>query len=116
MGRCAGAGREHSQAASPSWLMEIFYTIEVTLSLQMGVDQGAGTFPSHFHEFKSSLVWECKLFQEFRKIHFLQFHNHCSGTGHQVVRKTVLYIAWFAYSLLSSSSLVVVLVFTLLPY
>jgi len=33
MSRCAGAGREHSQAASPSWPVEICHTINVMLSL-----------------------------------------------------------------------------------
>jgi len=33
MSRSAGAGREHGQAASPSWPMEIFHTIGVMLSL-----------------------------------------------------------------------------------
>ena len=31
--RCAGAGTEHSQAASPSWAVEIFHTINVELCL-----------------------------------------------------------------------------------
>jgi len=29
----AGAGREHSQAASPSWTVEIFRTVGILLSL-----------------------------------------------------------------------------------
>jgi len=33
MSRCAGAGKEHSQTASPGWAMEIFHTIDVMLSL-----------------------------------------------------------------------------------
>jgi len=33
MSRCAGAGREHSQADNPSWPVEIFHTIDVMLSL-----------------------------------------------------------------------------------
>ena len=33
MRKCAGAGRERSQAASPRWPMEIFHTIAVMLSL-----------------------------------------------------------------------------------
>ena len=40
MSRCAGAGREHSQAASPSWPMEILLTIDVILSLWMGIGWG----------------------------------------------------------------------------
>jgi len=33
MGRCAGAGREHSRTASPSWPVEIFHTTDIVLSL-----------------------------------------------------------------------------------
>jgi len=33
MSRCAGAGREYSQAPSPSCPMEIFHTIDIKLSL-----------------------------------------------------------------------------------
>jgi len=31
--RCAGAGREQSQATSPSWPVEIYHTINVVLIL-----------------------------------------------------------------------------------
>jgi len=31
--RCAGAGREHSQAASPGWPTQIFHTMDIMLSL-----------------------------------------------------------------------------------
>jgi len=44
MSRCAGAGREHSQAASPSWPMEIFHTIDIVLSVCMGLAGGAGSY------------------------------------------------------------------------
>jgi len=43
MSRCAVAGREHSQAANPSWPMEIFHTIDTMLNLRMGVGREAGT-------------------------------------------------------------------------
>jgi len=33
MSRCTRAERDYSQAASPSWSMEIFHTIDITLSL-----------------------------------------------------------------------------------
>jgi len=33
MSRCAGDGREHSQAASSGWPMEIFHMIDVMLNL-----------------------------------------------------------------------------------
>jgi len=35
--RCAGAGREHSQADSPGWPVEIFQTINTMLSLGTGL-------------------------------------------------------------------------------
>jgi len=44
MSRCAGAGREHSQAASPSWPMEMFHTINFMLSLEKGVSCGRGSY------------------------------------------------------------------------
>jgi len=37
MSRWAGAGREQSQAAGPSWPVERFYTLDGMLSIQMGV-------------------------------------------------------------------------------
>jgi len=39
--RCPGAGREYSQAGSPSWPAEIFRTIDGMLSLGMEVGRGA---------------------------------------------------------------------------
>jgi len=44
MSRCAGAGKEHSQTASPSWPVEIFHTIDIVLSLGMGAGWGAGGY------------------------------------------------------------------------
>ena len=38
--QCAGAGREHSQAASPSCPVEIFHTMDIRLSLLMGIGRG----------------------------------------------------------------------------
>jgi len=40
MSRCAGAGRKHSQTDSLSCSMEIFYTIDITLSLLMAIGGG----------------------------------------------------------------------------
>jgi len=65
MNRCAGAGREHSQTASPRWPMEIFHTIDVNLSLLMGICLGAGICPSLFCEFEFCLVLEFQFFGEF---------------------------------------------------
>ena len=53
--------------------LEIFQTIDIMLSLQMGVGQGAG-ISSLFHEFESSLVQEFKLFCEFG-LFFREFHE-----------------------------------------
>jgi len=39
------AGREHRKAANPSWPTEIFHTIDVMLTIKMGVGWVAGTFP-----------------------------------------------------------------------
>jgi len=64
MSRRAGAGREHSQAASPRWPMEIFYTTAIRLSLLMGVGWGAGICSALCHKFESSLVQEFKLLWE----------------------------------------------------
>jgi len=64
MSRCAGAGREHSQADNPSRAMEIFHTVDGMLNLKMRVSQGAGTLSSIlFWEF--NIFCEFKLFQEF---------------------------------------------------
>jgi len=89
MSRGAGAGREHSQAASPSWPVEIFLAMDFMLSLGMGVGQRAGIFlcSSHFREFEPSLVWEFELFwefglfREFTKSVISKFRDHCLGTG-----------------------------------
>ena len=40
MSRCAGAGREHSQAASPGWPMEIFRSMDIILGLWIRVGLG----------------------------------------------------------------------------
>ena len=40
MSSCAAARREHSQAASSSWTMEIFHSTDIMLSLWMGAGQG----------------------------------------------------------------------------
>jgi len=65
MSRCVGAEREHSQTDSPSWPMEIVCTIDIMLSLCMGVGQAAGIFLSCFYEFESTLIQEFKLLCEF---------------------------------------------------
>jgi len=44
-GRCTRAGREHSQAANPSWPTEIFHTIDILLGIKMGVGWGMGALP-----------------------------------------------------------------------
>jgi len=57
--------QQHSQAASPSWPIEICHTIDAMLSLLMGVDWEVRIALSHFHEFKFSLVCKFILYQEF---------------------------------------------------
>jgi len=66
--RCAGAGREHSQAASPNCPTEIFHTIDVRPSFQIEVGWGAEIAFFLFHEFESSLGWEFGLLQESHEI------------------------------------------------
>jgi len=46
MSRYTRAGREHSQTVSPSWPVEMFYTIDVMLHIKMGVGWGAGILSS----------------------------------------------------------------------
>jgi len=121
MSRCAGAGRERSQAASQSWAMEIFHTMDAMISLSMGVGSGEQelSFPGvqsillslnficEFCLFPTSSASSVKLVN-CNKICELQalcgFHDCCSGTGCttgcQRVRKIVLCIACFAYLLL----------------
>jgi len=43
MSRCTRAERENSYTANPSWPVEICYTIDVMLNLQMGVGEGGRT-------------------------------------------------------------------------
>jgi len=120
--RCAGAGREYSQAASPGWPMATFHTLGIRLRLWMGIGQGAGICFSRFSEL--FLVQKFKLFQDFHKIHSFLVPWSLLGDwlriGAWVVRIIVLYIVWFAYSwlslLVSLLVLVVVLVFALLSY
>jgi len=69
MSGCAGAGRGHSQTASPSWPMEIFHATEVMLSLGMGVGWGGRELSARFFSgFKCSAVQEFKLCWEFWEI------------------------------------------------
>jgi len=64
-----GRSWEGAQPGSrPKLAMEIFHTIDVMTSLYMGVGWG-GRNLSLFREFKSSLVQELELFQEFHEIH-----------------------------------------------
>jgi len=40
MSKCTKAGREHSQAAGPSWPRAIFHTIDARLNTEMEVGRG----------------------------------------------------------------------------
>jgi len=74
MSRCAGDGKEHSQTASPSRPMQIFRTIDVMLSLHMGLASRQEAINSScFHQFESPFVWEFELSWEFSKICVFQF-------------------------------------------
>jgi len=73
MRRCAGARREHSQAVSPSWLMEILCTLDVMLSLLKGVGWGSRSLlfslsSNPLFSGSPNFSWSC-LFQGFCKIH-----------------------------------------------
>ena len=110
MSRYAGAGRECSQTARPSWPMEIFHTIDIMFSLQMAVGQGARmlfsvSLNSLFSgnlllsgnlNFSMSLVFCCE-FDKLRETHksgeihkirelqeTLRIHDHCAGTGYTI--------------------------------
>ena len=119
MSRCAGAGREHSQAASPGWPRELFHTTDIMLSLWMGAGRGGqesallfamnlNPLLSRSSNFSKSLVF----FRNFMKFGTSRFCYCFSGTGCKSV------VGWWenhiVYNLFSYSSLV--LVFTLLPY
>jgi len=40
MSRCAGAGKEHSQAPSPSWPVEIFHIMDMMIVYEWGLAVG----------------------------------------------------------------------------
>jgi len=121
MSKCAGAGRVHSQAAGPSWPMEILHTMDVMLSLSRGVDWGEKLFfvssvfslrlifsmsSVFFHEFgefceicEFSKIHKIRKLQEIRECHDCCLGTGCT-TGHRAVRKNVSCIVCFAHSLL----------------
>jgi len=73
MSRCAGAGREQSEAASPSWPVEMFHTMDVC-----SVGWGAGVL--------SSLGVQSISFCEFGKFCKIQEFRDCgSGTSCKLV-------------------------------
>ena len=91
MSRWAGAGREQSQADSPSWPVEIFHTIDVMLSLWMWFGWGAWIL-----SFSGSSVFSVSLnfFGSSAKSTTSMssaFHNRCSGPNcHHAVRKNCI--------------------------
>jgi len=124
MSGCAGAGREQSQAASPSWPVEIFHTTDVVLGLRMGVGQGAGICFSLFCEFKSSLGWEFELFWESGL--FWECHKICIFLG-SAIAHWGLAVNWslggekncMVYSLVYIFIIIIIIsssIFPLLPY
>ena len=96
-----GRSWEGAQPGSqPKLAMEIFHTMDGMFSLRMGVGQGAGTLSPGFDLFCEFEFFFCE-FGEFCEIR--KFCDRCSGTGCavscRVVRKIVLCMACFAYSL-----------------
>ena len=96
MSRCAGAGREHSQAASPSWPMEIFHTIGVMLSLWMGLARalellGVSTISFSSGSWKS-LLWVWSFFGSSVKFPVSvssAFCHRCLRTSYSICRWVV---------------------------
>jgi len=85
MSGCAGAGREHSQAASPSRPTEIFHTTDIVLNVRMGVGRGSGisfSGSSNFHR----LGEFCKIY-ELWETH--RSHGCHSETGYAIHHHTV---------------------------
>ena len=89
MSNCAGAGREHQQAASPSCPKEIFHATGIMLSLQMGIDSEAGilfffsisnSLWSMSSNFDRNLVFLENFTNNSLKFTNSRFHNHLSGT------------------------------------
>jgi len=116
MSRCAGTGGEHSQTDSPSWPIEIFHTIDILLSLQMGIDLGAGIvfFNALFPGVRTlSGVWSffgssAKLvkFWEFDVLRSVLKDWLCNWLS-EGKKKIVLCIVCFAYSVAVVFSFVV---------
>jgi len=126
------AGREHSQADSPGWTMEIFHTMDIALSLWMGAGQGARicsfTFPWVW-VFYWPGVWTSQGVQSYSMslASYSIFVSSRKPAGSEIAapplpaarssggeKKIVLCIVCFAYSLLLF--LLLLLVFPLLPH
>ena len=117
MSRCAGAGREHSQAASPSWPMEMFHTMGIMLSLRIRVGQRGGIFSFLSISVSSNFLLSRSLnfssrsiflvsFVKFEK--FWEFYDCCSGSDCESVigwwENCVLYSLFCIFIIISSSS------------
>ena len=99
MSRCARTAREHSQAASPDWPMEIFLTIYTMLSLWMGVGWRAGIVS--FFPWIWSLLWVQTFSGVPRNPWVLRsLLWDWLRTGQWAVRKKFYCVSCFAYSLL----------------
>jgi len=82
MSRCAGAGREHSQAGGPSWPVEILHTMGSMLRLWMGIGWAMGMSP--LFSVSSNPLWSWSLvffgnFTKFTKFVSSGFCSHCLG-------------------------------------
>jgi len=134
LSRCAGAGRGHSQAASPGWPVEISHTVDIVLSLWMGVGRGGGSY--HLLLFLWVQFLSCQEVWTFQGVGVFFFLEFCNVLKNLWVlgsvtaawglaanrslggEKIVLCKVYFAYSFLSLllSLLLVVSGFPLLPY
>ena len=104
MSRCAGAGREHSQAASPTWPMERFHTMDIMRSLWMRVAWGAeGSWLFSFRWVQTLFSpGVLNFFGNFTKSMILGLCDCCSGADCKSVIEwwgKLLHIVCFAYSL-----------------
>ena len=84
--RCAGAGREHSPAASPGWPVETFHTWTSCSVYEWGLAGGkeSAFLSSTSLNFSGSLV-SFVSFAKFSKWKSSRFCGCCSGTGYVLV-------------------------------
>jgi len=105
MSSCAGAGREHGQADSQAGHWKYSKPWMSCSAFEWGLTGGRNLLSLVSISLNPPLSWKVELFCEFSEIRNFQVPQLLLGDwlriGHQVVRKIVLYIVCFAYSLLS---------------